>query len=229
MTDENFTIGSSKAKAAVDCAKSMTQWSAKQENERDLRRFAEWLVKGLESCLGSTATKSKSATKSATKSYLTSQKKHELMWKAFRKLSSSADTFRKRWESFISHSIRTSPCPIFYQYVTDTIFKNMTKERFPISAPRTVENLESLSYIEKKCLEICCWFYTKGHFTKSKHSNEEELLLYLDDMVQGETTCTEDWVMALNRGGLIYVTSEMYMVICAMVIELRPHLQSDLQ
>ena len=39
LTDENFTIGSSKAKAAVDCAKSMIQWSAKQENERDLRRF----------------------------------------------------------------------------------------------------------------------------------------------------------------------------------------------
>ena len=75
-------------------------------------------------------------------------------------------------------------------------------------------------------------FYKK--ITKSKHSNEEELLLCLDDMVQGETTCTEtdeseDWVMALNRGGLMYVTSEMYMVICAMVIELRPHLQSDLQ
>ena len=67
LTDENFTIGSSKAKAAVDCAKSMIQWSAKQENERDLRRFAEWLVKGLESCLDS----------AATKSDFTSQKKRE--------------------------------------------------------------------------------------------------------------------------------------------------------
>ena len=138
LTDENFTIGSSKAKAAVDCAKSMIQWSAKQENERNLRRFAEWLVKGLESCLDS----------AATKSNFTSQKKRELMWKAL----SSSDTFRKRWESFISHSVSTSPCPIFYQYVTDIIFKNMTKERFPISAPQTVENPESLNYIEKNVL-----------------------------------------------------------------------------
>ena len=77
----------------------------------------------------------------------------------------------------------------------------------------------------------------QGHcikkITKSKHPIEEELLLCLDDMVQSETTCTEtdeseDWVRGLNHGGLIYVTSEMYQVICAMEMELRPHLQSDL-
>ena len=112
----------------------------------------------------------------------------------------------------------------------------MTKERFPISAPRTVENLESLSYIEKIALRYAAGYIPRSLYkkiTKSKHPNEEELLLCLDDMVQSETTCTEtdeseDWVRGLNRGGLIYVTSEMYMVICAMEIELRPHLQSDL-
>lgn len=43
-----------------------------------------------------------------------------------------------------------------------------------------------------------------------------------------ETDVSQDWITALNRGGLINVTSEMYMVICAMKIELRPHLQKDL-
>ena len=99
----------------------------------------------------------------------------------------------------------------------------MTKARFPISAPRTVENLESLSYIEKNALRYAAGYIPRSLYkkiTKSKHPNEEELLLCLDDMVQSET-CTEtdeseDWVRGLN----IYVTSEMYMVICAMEIEL---------
>ena len=56
----------------------------------------------------------------------------------------------------------------------------------------------------------------------SSHPNKDELLLCLDDMVQGdtgtETDVSQDWITALNRGGLINVTSEMYMVICAMEI-----------
>ena len=60
----------------------------------------------------------------------------------------------------------------------------------------------------------------------------DELLLCLDDMAQGntgtETDDSQEWIMALNCGGLINVTSEMYMVVCTMEIELQPHLQKDL-
>ena len=91
-------------------------------------------------------------------------------------------------------------------------------------------SIESLSNIEKKCFEI-----RRSLFKTLKiasHPNKDELLLCLDDMMQRntgtETDDSQEWIMALNRGGLINVTSEMYMVVCTMEIELQPHLQKDL-
>ena len=224
MTDEGFKIGSSKAKVAVESANCLIQWAAKPENEECFCKFSELLVKKLEKCL----------TCAVTTSSLTNQKRRERMWKSFHEVSSSED-FRKHWETFLSGSTSTAPCPIFYQYVTDSIFNIMLKEVFPISAPRTVESLESLTYIEKNALRYAAGYIPRSLFKKikkSSHQNKDELLLCLDDMVQGdtgtETDVSQDWITALNRGGLINVTSEMYMVICAMEIELRPHLQKDL-
>ena len=101
----------------------------------------------------------------------------------------------------------------------------MTKERFPISAPRTVENLESLS-IEKNALRYAAGYYKKlqslSILTRKSCCCAWMIWCNVRQRVQKQNS------QKIGLGGLIYVTSEVYMVICAMEIELRPHLQSDL-
>ena len=64
-----------------------------------------------------------------------------------------------------------------------------------------------------------------GHCVKRlSNPNKVELLLSLDDMLQGDTIekdNSQDWIKTVDRGRLKHVSSEMYMVICAMEIELQ--------
>ena len=222
LKDEGFKIGGSKANAATESARFVLHWASMPENEKCFIAFSYELVKSLERCLPEGSDLEKKP-----------QSRRERMWKAFHQLSSSAD-FRSLWEGFLYRSDNTAPCPIFYQYVTDFIFKTKTKEAFPISVPHTFDCTVTLSYIERNALRYAAgyipWSLCKK-IKKSKNPNKAELLLCLDDMLQGDTIETEDsqdWIKTADRGGLKHVSSEMYLVICSMEIELQKHLQKDI-
>ena len=53
------------------------------------------------------------------------------MWEHYYKLRSCED-FVIRWAQFLQVSVGTKACPIFYQFVTDSIMEVLIKEHFPL-------------------------------------------------------------------------------------------------
>ena len=92
------------------------------------------------------------------------------------------------WNSFVSKSISLASCPIFYQYLTERIFDQLIKEKFPISISARTETIASLSYIEKNALRYAAGYIPRSLCKKIKKSSDPdklELLLCIDDMLQG--------------------------------------------
>lgn len=53
------------------------------------------------------------------------------MWERYYKLHSS-EGFVTRWAEFLQANVGSEACPIFYQFVTDSIMKVLIKKHFPI-------------------------------------------------------------------------------------------------
>ena len=60
-----------------------------------------------------------------------------------------SEEFVSRWAQFLQANVGTEACPIFYQFVTDSIMKVLTKEHFPlIEVACSEQKLPSLGYEE---------------------------------------------------------------------------------
>ena len=219
LNDEDFKINSPKAKCAIETAQSLMSWSSREENVKELATFAEMLVGELKECFVCPP-----RVKSA-------HSKREVMWKAYHKLTTS-QPFAEVWNSFVSKSISLASCPIFYQYVTERIFDQLIKEKFPISISACTETIASLSYIEKNALRYAAGYIPRSLCKKMKKSSDPdklELLLCIDDMLQGipESDESQEWIGMIDCGGLLHVSNEMYMVVTSMEVLIHQELQQD--
>ena len=57
--------------------------------------------------------------------------RRERMWGNYHKCCTS-DTFKQNWEMFLETATSRPSCPIMYQYLTDAIFREMIRKKFPI-------------------------------------------------------------------------------------------------
>ena len=106
----------------------------------------------------------------------------------------------------------------------------MIKEKFPISISARTETIASLSYIEKNALRYAAGYIPRSLCKKIKKSSDPdklELLLCIDDMRQGipESDESQEWIEMIDRGGLLHVSNEMYMIV--MEVQIHQELQQD--
>jgi len=102
------------------------------------------------------------------------------------------------WKGFLK-STQCSCKPIFYQFITTEVFKEMIKKRFPISTSSPAFEKPSLSFEEVKCYSIFCWIYSKGIAKKlenSSHKLKEELILCLQELTEGDGVAdqSQEWI-----------------------------------
>ena len=127
------------------------------------------------------------------------------------------------------------PCPIFYQNVTESVFKSILQLEFPITTREvTADKMKDLTYIEKNAVRYAAGYIPRLLFKtikKSTNPKKSIFLLCLDDMLQDytdiDTDDSQEWTELVDRGGLKHVSSEMYMVIVSMELELQKHLQEN--
>ena len=118
LTDEGFSIASEPARNARAVASRVLQWCDDACNLQRLTVFAQELLQLLQECFAT--------------QQLHHRIKRERMWEAYHKLRIS-DVFKSKWEVFLKVAAATGPCPIFYQYVTDQVFKGMIVQCFQVS------------------------------------------------------------------------------------------------
>lgn len=167
LEDDGFQIPSPIAAAARETA-TVLSWCRNPANEQALSTFSLHLVSKLQVAVSQQARKL--------------QTRGEKMWGMHHSIHSS-DDFRTTWERFLHESPGCEACPIFYQYVTDKVFKKLTFTHFPVteSEHHTDKTMDNLTYEEANALR-----YTAGYVCRSlrkKIAGSDELKLCLEELL----------------------------------------------
>ena len=98
----------------------------------------------------------------------------------------------------------------------------------------------SLTYEERNAIKYAAGYVIRNlrkKLKRSAHPLKDELLQLLDDLVTSDNAddfselegSSSDWLMLINRGGLIHVNEMMYQTLVYMELELRPLLKEKCQ
>ena len=176
LEDDGFQIPSPLAVAARETATTVLAWCRDPGNEQALSMFSSQLVSKLQVAVSQQARKL--------------QTQREKMWGMYHSIRSS-DDFRTSWEKFLHESPECEACPIFYQYVTDKVFKRLIFMHFPVaqSEHHTDTTMDNLSYEEANALR-----YTAGYVCRSvrkKIGGSDELKLCLEELLADNDIISE--------------------------------------
>lgn len=172
------------------------------------------------------------------------------MWDKYFKYRSS-ENLQKMWSAFIA-KVGFHHNAILYQFVTDELMNTVLKDIFPVVNEYTVSKT-SLDYAEVNAIRYTAGYVLRALTKKvSRSANllKSPLLKCIKEAVEGivcnhyyyayymnaqgvsdESTelCdekeSEEWVNAIDRGGLIRVSEELYLMFESMELELRNHLK----
>lgn len=200
----------------MEAATSILKWNECAENTARVSCFSKSLVCHLNSCLPA-------------------QIDREKLWRNFHTFRISKDHLIL-WNDFLKESVKSvkKGSPIFLQYVTNHIFKQLIKKQFP--APTTVHqeptdrNLH-LSYEEKNAIRYAAGYIPRNLLSKLKRSarpNKRSLTMCLLDVIEEDCMGndeSQDWVKLINRGGLKYINNDMFSFMSAMELVVKAFLK----
>lgn len=221
LEDEGFHLPTQPAISASTAAEGLLRWASNRENCDKLDVFANELVTILKACIDGSSGRA------------CQQARREKMWSKYYQVRTS-ETFRAKWHEFLETSIRSRSTPLFWQYVSNEVFRALVKEAFKPSHSDQMA-AEEITYQEANALR-----YTAGYICRSmkrklavaNHPLKEELILAIDSMCKddgssedSEPTTSQHWIASIDRGGLCHVKDVTYMVFLAMEENLRHHLK----
>ena len=151
LKDSGFQIPSPSAKEAHLAASDMLEWLATTDNAALAAPLSEEMTAALSKCLPQGSTLSRA--------------KREKMWGKFHHTRTSVE-FKRTWLHLMQLSIGKSASPIFYQYVTDIMFKSMIKRHYRPTSANDFQNqdIAPLDYNEKNALRALMGRCTLGRF-----------------------------------------------------------------
>ena len=132
--------------------------------------------------------------------------------------------FKSKWEVFLKVAAATGPCPIFYQYITDQVFKGMIVQCFQVSteAGNGADTETGLTYEEINALRYSAGYVPRAlrkKLERGSHPLKEALILCLYEMTEEDIDAnrsdSEDWINLVDRGGLKHVNSAVFMLFTA--------------
>ena len=167
LTDEGFSVPSEPAQNARAIASSVLQWCDDPCNLPMLTAFSQELLQLLQECL--------------SMQQLPHQVKRERMWEAYHKLRTS-EVFKIKWVVFLKNLAAIGPCPIFYQYVTDQVFKDMILQHFQVNTEtgNGAHSETGLTYEEVNALRYSAGYVPRAlrkKLERGSHPLKEELVL----------------------------------------------------
>ena len=216
LADESFKLPSPIAADALSTAQKLA--ASFGTNQQLISKFAEKLVRTLMPTFESKASSCKV--------------RREKMWRKYHSIRTSE--YKALWEQ-LQKTINSVASPTFYQYATDVIFRELIQEQFPLPSENAEQDDPSavISYQESNVLRYVSGYVCHALTVRVKSSNhppKKELVLCLGDLTTDEQdeqlSNTADWTKLIDRGGLVHVNDNTYMLFHSMELEVRKHLKS---
>ena len=210
IKDEGFTVPSPLAVNAVKCATELLKWSHKEDNRGSLDNLASKLATTLESAIFSSI-------------HLKVQR--EKMWGQYHAVRSS-EHFQEFWSEVLQNVQGCNTCPIFYQFVTDHVFRKLLRLHFPVNKlPDTAHNSSPLTNEEASALRYAAGYVCRA--MKKKYQSNPELLECVDELTDDSSEdgdhFSSEWTKVASRGGLLYIKDTVYFVFQAMEMVVRQY------
>ena len=130
------------------------------------------------------------------------------MWGSYHRICTK-HSFVYAWEDFLKH-FDAPASPIFYQHVTDEVFKDMVKTEF---ARKDNEDCEiattGISDMEENTLRYMAGYVLrkiKSKIEKSSNEHKDCMLLCITELTgeKMDGRLSEVWTNVIDRGGLIH-------------------------
>ncbi len=218
--DDGFQLPTPQASGALEAASALLEWSTCTANRVKVNDFSKALVKYLLVCLpaGGGA----------------GDIDREKIWCEFHIFRTSKNHFLL-WDKFLKDSIQKGG-PILFQHITNYIFKQLIKRHLAIPLHVTVvssdsnQQGQSLSYEERNALQYAAGYIPRNlrqKIERSAGSNKISLKMCLQDIIEEDgmgDDDSQDWLKAVDRGGLMHVTSNMFEFMVAMEVVVKDFL-----
>lgn len=139
--------------------------------------------------------------------------------------------FRVVWEQFVVTAVGRKPSPIFFQHITHEVYKQLIKEQFELGESAEKHVCE-LTREEKNALRYTARYVFRKIEQNIKSSAlpfKGDLIDCLRDMRGGEegNDGTEDWLNASDRGGLVHVDDNTYLLFHEIEMVVRRHFNRE--
>ena len=141
--------------------------------------------------------------------------------------------FISHWTSFLNNIVLL-PTPTLYQHLTANIFKLLIQQHYKISSNHNADDAHDITQHEGNALRyaagyVCRQF--KKKIERGRHPLKEELILCLMSLTKGgqftEANGTdEEWLNAIDRGGLWHIRENTYSLFCALEVQIQTQLKS---
>ena len=146
----------------------------------------------------------------------------ERLWRTYHQLSIS-NNFQQVWESFLSAE-QLPIEPLLYQHITDQVLELLLKSKLPRTDQSAQNDPEdNLTFEEQNAIRYIGGYIIRSLHQKTKHSGVKHVLYELKDEDNTDGPAQE-WVNAIDRGGLTKITTEAYRFFNAIEMCVRRHL-----
>lgn len=201
LTDDGFAIPSLPVLAARSVATAVATWCKDPGNEEKLHVFARGLIADLSICFHGQPT---------WKPHV----RREHMWHQYHKVRTT-QLFTKKW---VDLSTSEPVSPVFYQYVTDIVFKELIYTHFPLVSQPAPQRSVTITNEEANVIRYAARYTLhtlRKKIERGSHPLKEEMVLATMELVADEDDeeqeTSAEWVNLVDRGGLWHITNATFM------------------
>lgn len=142
----------------------------------------------------------------------------------------TSDSFKEEWSRFLHESGRLQLCACFVQFVTNTLFKQLIEEEFPLNSTANSKVHPALmTFEEKNALRYVAGYVCRTlrkRLESSRMPDKDDMIFALMELSGDEMNDqeTEAWTDLIDRGGLWHISDETYMIFLIMEECIRKHM-----
>lgn len=193
--DDGFTLPTQQSKLCLEMARSLLELC--RHGSPSSQAHANWLVNQLNTVI------------CKAKKRGSELLNEERLWSTYHQLSISS-SFQQVWERFLPAEQLPNE-PLLYQYITDQVLELLLKSKLAITDESTpLEHSENhLTFEEQNAVRYIGGYVIRSLHQKTKDNGVKHVLCELKDEGSMDGPAQE-WVNAIDRGGLTKITSEAY-------------------
>ena len=213
LADESFTIPTDEVKKCLEMARTVTKQFG-QPSAAACVTFSSWLVGVLEEVVNNSVKRNGVINA-------------EQLWSRYHELTIS-EAFKNGWEEFLDLS-KVDKEPLFYQHVTDEVFekliqRSVSTESADAHAEQCEENDILLTYEEENAVTYVAGYVIHSLMQQKDKSCHKILEEFVNKNKIDQENIAEEWLKAVDRGGLTRITTDAFQLFYAIETCTRRHL-----